>query len=198
MLPEYFVYLCFVFSFLSAYAYIKGIIKGETKPNIVSWIFWSIAPLIGVYFGYKSGVKIPLLLSTFNAGFFPLIIVIVSLFRKNSYWKISWFDILCGTLSLFAIIIWIITKNGFLSVICAMLADLFASIPTIIKSWKHSETEVAETYAYGILNQIITFLVMKNLNTLSLIFPIYFFVINSIIVIGIKNKTIFKFDNKPK
>lgn len=198
MIPEYFVYLCFIFSFLSTYVYIKGIIRGETKPNIISWIFWSIAPLIGVYFGYKSGITIPLLVSTFSAGFFPLIVVIISLLIKNSYWKITWFDIFCGILSLFAVIIWIVTKNGFISVAFAVLADLFASIPTVIKSWKHSETEVAETYAYGILNQIITFLVMKNLNILSLIFPIYFFIINTIIVLGIKNKTIFRVDNKNK
>jgi len=96
------------------------------------------------------------------AGFSPLLVITASFFNKKSYWKITKFDIWCGILSFVAIIIWITTKNGILSLIFAIMADLFASIPTIIKSWKYSETESSATYSLGILNQLITFLIMKE------------------------------------
>lgn len=186
MIPPYFAYLSIVFGLMGIFFYVKDIIHGKTRPNIISWIFWSIAPLVGIYISYKSGVSIPLLISTFIAGFAPLIVVIFLLFNKNFYAKISKFDIFCGIFSVVAIIFWITTKNGMLSLAFAILADLLASIPTIIKSWKHSETEIALPYAFGILNQIITFLIIINFSFLNCAFPIYFVIINGIIILGIK------------
>jgi len=191
MIPSYFAYLSIIFGLTGIFFYIKDIIYGKTRPNIISWIFWSIAPLVGIYISYKSGVSIPLLISTFMAGFPPLLVVIFSIFNKNFYSKISKFDIFCGIFSVIAIIFWVTTKNGILSLAFAILADLFASIPTIIKSWKYSETETATPYALGILNQIITFLIIINFSFVNCAFPIYFVMVNGIIILGIK-KNIFK------
>jgi hypothetical protein len=188
MIPDYFAYLTILFSIAGSFFYIKDILYGKTRPNIVSWVFWAIAPLIGTYIGYKSGISIPLLLSTFMAGFSPLLVIVASFFNKKSYWKITRFDIWCGVLSFVSIIIWVTTKNGMLSLTFAILADLFASIPTIIKSWEHSETEIAINYSLGILNQLITFLIMKTFSFQSFSFPIYFVLVNLIIVLGIKKK----------
>lgn len=186
MIPEYFAYFSILFSIIGSYYYIRDTIHGKTRPNRVTWIFWSLAPFVAVYIGYKSGVSLPLLASTFTAGFSPLLVVIASFFNKNSYWKITKFDILCGLLSFVAIIIWVATKNGIISLIFAILADLFAGIPTIIKSWKHSETETASPYTFGILNQLITFLIITNFSFQSYAFPLYIIICNTIIVLGIK------------
>ncbi len=190
MIPEYFAYFCLLFGFVGSFYYIRDIFRGKAKPNRVSWIFWTIAPFVGVYVGYKSGTSIPLLVSTFVGGFIPFLILTATLFNKDSYWKTTKFDILCGLLSLIAIIIWITTKNGVISLSFAVLADLFASIPTIIKSWQHSETENIAPFSFGILNQIITFLIMTNFSFLTLAFPIYFVLTNLVIILGIKRKQI--------
>ncbi|MFA5773378.1 MAG: hypothetical protein WC908_01755 [Candidatus Paceibacterota bacterium] len=192
MIPEYFAYLSIPFIAIGSFFYIRDTIRGKTKPNRVSWIFWMIAPFVGVYIGYKSGVSLPLLASTFAAGFCPFLVLIASIFNKNSYWKTTKFDILCGILSLIAIIIWVTTKNGAISITFAVLADLFASIPTIIKSWKHSETENIGPYSFGTINQIITILAISKFSFLNLIFPIYFILDNIIIILGVKRKSIFK------
>ena len=190
MIPEYFAYVCILFSLFGTFYYIRDIFRGKVKPNRVSWVFWAIAPLVGVYIGYKSGISIPLLVSTFMAGFTPLLVLIATFFNKNSYWKTTKFDISCGVLSFLAIIIWITTKNGALSITFAILADLFASIPTIIKSWKYSETENIAPFSFGTLNQIITFLIVTNFSFLSMAFPIYFVLTNLAIILGIKRKNL--------
>jgi hypothetical protein len=123
------------------------------------------------------------------AGFGPLLVVIASFFNKNAYWKVTPFDIACGTLSAVAIIIWVTTKNGNISLIFAILADLFAGIPTIIKSWKHSETESTGPYIYGNLNSIITILIITDFSFLNLSFPTYLFIVNAVIILGIKRKS---------
>ena len=104
MLPEYFAYICILFGFAGTFFYIRDIFRGKVKPNRVSWIFWMIAPFVGVYVGYKSGTSIPLLVSTFVGGFIPMLVLIASIFNKDSYWKTTKFDILCGVLSFVAII----------------------------------------------------------------------------------------------
>ena len=140
-----------------------------------------IAPFVGVYVGYKSGTSIPLLVSTFVGGFIPMLVLIASIFNKDSYWKTTKFDILCGVLSFVAIIIWLTTKNGALSISFAILADLFASIPTIIKSWRHSETENIAPFSFGTLNQIITlYSELQNLIQMASLSVHYQFIIQAI------------------
>lgn len=191
MIPEYFAYLTIIFGLIGAIFYIKGIMRGDTRPNIVSWILWTIAPFVGVYISYKSGISGPLLFSTFMAGFSPLLVVIASFFKKGAYWKTTPFDIVCGLLSVVAIIIWVTTQNGIISLSFAILADLLAGIPTMIKSWHHSETEVIAPYALGIVNQMITFLIIKDISFLNIAFPIYFVLSNLVIIFEIKRKYLF-------
>ena len=192
MISPYFAYLCIILSLIGSLSYIKDIFRGKAKPNRVSWIFWTIAPFVGVYIGYKSGVSIALLASTFTAGFTPLLVLIATFFNKSSYWEITKFDIICGMLSFFAIIIWVTTRNGVISISFAILADLFASIPTIIKSWKHSETETAFMYSLGILNQVIMFMIMTNFTFLNMAFPTYFVLTNLAVILGVERKEISK------
>jgi hypothetical protein len=189
MLPQSFAYITILISFVGGYLYIRDTIRGITKPNRVSWFFWAVAPLIGVYISHKSGVSIPILISTFMAGFIPALVVIASFFNKNSYWRTTSFDIICGILSLAAIIIWVTTKNPFISISFAILGDLFAGIPTIIKSYKHSDSENIFPYTAGILNTIITILIIKEFSFENTGFPIYIMLLNLVIIIGVlRNK----------
>jgi hypothetical protein len=145
---------------------------------------------VGVYVAYKSGVSVPLLVGTFMAGFGPLLVVLASFFNKNAYWKIAPFDIVCGILSAAAIIIWITTKNGTISLMFAILADLFAGLPTLIKAWRHSETESVGPYLYGNISSIITFLIITDFSFLNFAFPLYLTLSNTFIILGIKRKYI--------
>ena len=187
-------YLTIPIALSGIFLYIKDTFRGTTKPNRVTWIFWTIAPMVGVYVAYKDGVAFPLLLSTFMAGFGPLLVVIASFFNKKSYWKITPFDGVCGVLSLVAMIMWVTTHNGTLSLAFAILADFFAGLPTMIKAWKHSDTESVGPYTYGIVNQFITFSIITNFSFINYAFPLYFVIANTIIITGIRHKV---FDKVP-
>lgn len=192
MLPYYVSYITIILGLTGSISYIRSIIYGKTKPNIITWIFWSIAPLVGVFINYKSGIPVPLLLSTFIAGFGPLLVVIASLIKNNAYWKITKFDIVCGIFSAFAMVLWVTTHDSVLSLSFAILADLVAGIPTLIKSWKHSDSESHGPYSMGIINQIITCLIIKDFSYLNIAFPIYFILMNGSIILGIYRNKIFK------
>lgn len=186
MIPEYFAYFTVPISLIAIGFYIKDMLTGTVRPNRVSWLFWGIAPVLGAYIGYASGVPIPLLIATFMSGAGCFLVLLVSFFNKNAYWKTTSFDITCGVISAISIIIWITTKNGVLSLIFAVLADLSAGIPTMIKSWRQSETESSLPYALGIITALTTILIIKNFTVLNVIFPLYLISANTIIVIGIQ------------
>lgn len=190
MLPEYFGYLAIPISLISILIYITDIFSGKVKPNRVTWLFWGIAPLIATYIEYKSGVAVPFIVTTFMSGAGCIFVFFVAIFHKSAYWKITIFDIVCGIISGIAIVVWVITKDGIISLVFAILADLAAGIPTIIKSWKHSETETIAPYALGIFNVITTLCIIKDFSFVNISSPVYIALANSIIVLGIQKNNL--------
>lgn len=182
MLPEKIVLISLLISIVPFCLYLRDTYIGKTKPNLVSWFFWALAPLIGTYLQLKAGVGWSVL-PVFLAGFFPVIIFIVALVRKNSHWKITVFDILCGVFSFGALVLWIITARTDISIFFAILADALAAIPTLTKSWKFPETETAIGYLPGVLNNILGLLVIKDWNFSTASFGIYFIILNTTLIL---------------
>ena len=187
VLPEQFALLTLPIGLYGAYGYIKSTIRGDTKPNRVSWILWTIAPFIGVFMMHRGGAGLSVF-TTFMAGFTPLLVVIASFWNKKSYWKITPFDLLCGLFSLAAITYWVLAKDPIISLYFAIVADLFAGAPTIVKSWKYPNTENITPYVCGLFNSVIAFLTMRDATFASYGFPLYLFLINVVIIYSVKRK----------
>lgn len=190
MLPEYIIYLTLLISLIGYFVYLKNIFYGYTRPHLVSWFIWMLAPFIGVFFQLKAGAGLSVL-PVFLAGFGPLIVIVVSIFRKNTIWKINKLDILCGFLAMLALIFYIFTHNLGISILFAILSDALAAVPTIIKSWKFPETETAMGYVPGVVNNILGLLIIRNWSFSIYSFGLYLIVVNSVIIFCIYRKKIF-------
>lgn len=191
MFPEKIIYIGVLINLVGILYYIRTIFSSGTKPNLVSWFIWMLAPFVGVFLQLKAGAGLSTL-GVFMAGFGPLFVVIFSLFKKNAFWKINIFDIVCGIFSLLALILYVLTNNLAISILFAILSDGLAAIPTIIKSWKFPETESGSTYFGGILNNILALLIIKNWIFPIYSFSFYFIIINSIIIFAIYRKKLRK------
>lgn len=190
---QYLPYLVFVgaaVQLVGIYSYIKDTVQGDTKPNRVSWLLWSIAPLIGTAAALANGVGWAVL-PVFMSGFGPLLVFIASFVNKNSYWKLERFDYWCGLLSLLALVLWGITKIPEIAIIFAIASDGLAAIPTLVKSWKYPETENAGPFTAGIFNSLTSFAAIKIWNFSALAFPIYLVIINISIALVIYRRKIF-------
>jgi hypothetical protein len=191
MLPEQIIFVGVLVNLLSSLWYVKNVVYGNTRPNLISWFIWMLAPFIGVFFQLKAGAGLSVL-PVFMAGFGPLLVIIFSLFKKNAYWKIVKLDIICGILSFLALILYIFTHNLGISILFAILSDGLAAIPTIIKSWKFPETETATIYLGGMFSNILGLFIIKNWIFSIYSFSIYFIIINAAIVFSMYRKKIFK------
>jgi hypothetical protein len=187
MLPQNIIYIAVVIQLIGAFSYIKGMWKGTTRPNRVSWTIWALAPLIGAWLSWKAGAGLSVL-PVFMSGFNPVLVLISSFIIKKGYWKITKFDIVCGALAVCALVLWMITRNFAISIMFAILSDGLAAIPTLVKSWRFPETESAGAYIGGVLANIIGLLIIRTWSFPIYSLGIYFVLINLMLVFCIYRK----------
>lgn len=188
MINENFVILGAIIFFFGSIGYFADTIKGKVKPNRVTWFIWSLAPLIAFIAQLREGVGIHQSLLTFMVGFIPLIIFIASFINKKAFWKIGKLDLVCGFLSFVGLFLWYITGTGIIAIFFSILVDALAAFPTIIKSYKFPETENYFLYFANAISAAITLLTVKIWNFETFSFPLYIFLLTSLLAILIKFK----------
>lgn len=180
MINDKFVILGSLISFIGSASYLIDTVKGKVKPNRVSFLMWSLAPLVAFFAQLKSGVGIQSLM-TLTVGLSPLSIFVASFFNKNSEWKITKFDLTCGGLSFLGFILYLVTKDAVLAVAFSIMADGLASLPTIKKSFTDPETESGAPYLASAISAVITMLTFKTWDFINAGFSIYIFIVCVII-----------------
>lgn len=165
---------------LGTLKYFIETIQGKVKPNRITFLLWTLAPLIAFAAEIKQGVGIQSLI-TFSVGFSPLLILIASFLNKKSVWKLSYFDFICGFLSLMGLALWYITRVGNLAITFSILADGLAALPTIIKTYYYPETENGWLYFATTISVVLTLLTIKTWNFAHWGFPFYLLIANLII-----------------
>ena len=187
MLNENFVILGALINLLGGLSYIKDTIKGKIKPNRVSWGLWALAVMIAFAAEISQGVRIQAL-TTFMVGFTPLLIFLFSFVNKKSYWKITKFDLFCGTLSVIGLVLWLVTKVGNIAIAFSIFADLMAGIPTLVKSYKYPETENWIEFMSSFISSIILMFTLKIWRFEYFGFPLYiiFYDLTAVLLIKFK------------
>jgi len=188
---KYLVIVGALVQLIGIFSYIKDTIKGNTKPNKVSWLMWSIAPLIATVAAFYSGVRWAVL-PVFMSGFAPLLVFIFSFLNSKSYWKLERYDYVCGLCSILALVLWGVMKEPLIAIVFAIFSDAFAAIPTIIKSWSHPETESSIAYSTGVFNSLTSFAAISFWSLSQYLFPVYLVTVNGLILVIIYRKEIFK------
>lgn len=172
MLHPNFVIVGAIIGFIGALSYIISTLKGQTKPNRISWFIWALAPMIAFAAELDKGVGLQSLM-TFMVGFNPLLIFLASFVNKKS-------DI--------GIVIWLIIGEGNVAIFFAILADGLAAIPTLVKSYYFPETENYFGFLTAVISAGLTLLTIDNWNFAHYGFPLYIFLITIVLVVLIKFK----------
>ncbi len=170
---------------------IRDTLRGETKPNRVTWLMWSVAPFIATGAGLAAGVTWAVV-PVFMSGFIPFLVFLASFVNRNSYWKLGLSDYICGFLSVLALVFWWLTKEPNIAIVFAILSDTFAAAPTLVKLWKYPESESVIVYEVGIFSALTTFAAIKSWQFSELAFPIYVLCMDVILTLFFYGKRIFK------
>jgi hypothetical protein len=182
MIHSNFVILGTLIGAAGSIAYLINTVKGKVKPNKVSFLLWSIAPLIVFFAQIKQGVGLEALM-TFSTGFLPLTVFIASFVNKQAEWKLTRFDLLCGILSLMGLGLWLITKVGNIAIFFSIVADGLASVPTIVKAYKYPDTELAWPWIATVFGVVLTLLTLSTFTFANSGFIFYILVLDVLIYI---------------
>lgn len=187
MINENFVYLAVAIGFAGNLTYVIDTLKGETRPNRVSWFMWTLAPFVAFAAQLSEGVGIQSLI-TFMAGFCPLLVLIVSFVDRKAVWKLTSFDLACGVLSLLGLVLWFITRHATIAIVFSIAADTLAAIPTIRKSYTNPESEGWINYLAAAIASGLTLLTIDNWTFATYGFPLYLLTVCIIIssLVGFK------------
>ena len=184
---EYLVFVAAFATLVATYVYISSMFKGVAKPNRVSWLMWSIAPLIATAAAISNGVGWAVL-PVFMSGVSPFLIFTASFVTKKAYWKLASFDYVCGVLSGLALVLWYVTKDPNVAIAFAIASDGLAAIPTLTKAWNHPETESAWPFIVGVFNASTSFAAIAVWTFSGYAFPAYLIAVNFMMVLTVYNK----------
>lgn len=181
---QYIVFLGAAAGLYGAFDYIRDTIKGETQPNRVTWLMWSVAPLIGTAAALSEGVGWATL-PVFMAGFCPFLVLLSSFHNPKAYWKSTLFDYLCGLFSVLALVLWGITRDPMVAIVFAIMSDGFAAVPTLIKSWRYPESETVTPFTTGLFASLTSFFAIKLWTAPEVAFPAYLVVMNTMLIFAV-------------
>lgn len=187
----YLVFLGAAVNIFGAFSYIRNTLRGQTKPNRVTWLMWFVAPLIATVAALVDGVSWAVL-PVFMAGFCPLLIFFASFVNRNAYWKLETFDYLCGLCSFLALALWGITREPVIAIVFAIASDGFAAVPTLVKSWNYPKTESSIAYSTGLFNALTSFAAVKAWVFSEYAFAVYLVIVNSLLLLAIYGHKIFR------
>ena len=177
--------LSIIVASISYIPYFKDIFKNKTKPHLFSWFIFSITT--GIIFalqmqgGAGVGGWITLILT------FIFLAIFVLSFKYGTK-DIKFIDIIFLILALLAVPIWLIAKQPIISVILLTAIDMLGFAPTIRKSWNAPYSETLSMYIITLVRYVLVFPSLEKYNTLTLLFPVVWFIANALLVIVLVNR----------
>ena len=109
----------------------------------------------------------------------PLLVVAASFFNKKAYWKTEPRDYYLMGAAVVGMILWGVTENPNLAILFALLADVLAGIPTLLKSYRHPESESWIAYAISAVGFGISILAIQVFDFANAAFVVYLFGMNA-------------------
>ncbi|MBU6233707.1 MAG: hypothetical protein KJS64_05600 [Acidobacteria bacterium] len=182
VLPSWFVFVGAAFSVGGAFGYIRDVLRGETAPNRVTWILWAAAPLLAFVIEVQEGAGLASVM-TLVIGLVPIAVLLASTRNPQSVWKLGPFDVTCGVISIFGLIIWLASSQPTIGLIAQVAADSVAALPTLRKAWVNPSSESAVVFYAGAANGGITLLTLDRWTTAGALFPLAIFLVD--VVIGV-------------
>lgn len=180
MLPAWCIIFAVAIRLIGGAAYAQAVIKGRAKPNPITWFFWGVVPMIVFVAQVTEGAWIAAIMSL-ALGISPMVIFLLSL-KKN--WSRAHFTpatTACAVVAAGGIVAWQLTDNPMLAILFSIIADIFASIPTIIKAYAHPKSEVALPYVLSMVSMVITLFTITQWTLAAYAFPVYMLLINLVI-----------------
>ncbi|MGF7228441.1 MAG: hypothetical protein ACQR33_00460 [Candidatus Saccharibacteria bacterium] len=177
MLPTGFIAVAILLRLGSGASYLRATWQGRAQPSIISWSFWSLTAMVAFAVQLIRGGG-PEVFVTLAIGVSPVAVCAIAIYKNAYHASFTKTDKICIALTVIGILLWLISKNPLTALFMSILADIFSSVPTIIKSYQSPETEHPTAYALSIISMSVTLLTITNWHVTNWLFTAYILCIN--------------------
>ncbi len=162
-------------AFGSAVPYAIEVVRGKTKPRIVSWFTWSLLIGIACAGSFAQHQVANGMLTLFDfLGTFSIVLVGLK-YGDRSFEPL---DIVCQVGAFVGIGLWLLFNSPMIAIIASITIDLVGSIPTIKHSWQAPHEETRITFVMCFLAATATVFAAAHLSADSLAYPVYILLSN--------------------
>jgi hypothetical protein len=171
---------------IGIFPYLNDIYKKRVNPQILSWLGWGFITALGgsamLYSGSQWVVAI-----LFSNAFMCLLIVTYSIFKKVGVWHTTIWDYIFFGLGILGLILWQTFHMPILAIVCAILADFFFGLPTLIKTYKNPKSETYFIWLTASVADIFSLLSAKSFTFSELAFSSYLFIFETTVLLIVLN-----------
>ncbi|MGE4170203.1 MAG: hypothetical protein AB7F28_05735 [Candidatus Margulisiibacteriota bacterium] len=182
-------------TFAAFLPYILSILKGETKPRVVSWIIWSISTLMVFAGQWADGGGV----GAWPTGLSGLITLgIVGLaYAKQGSLETTRLDKACFAIAILGVLAWFWTRTPLWTVLLMTSIDLVGFIPTFRHAYHHPHDENITFYMLMFMRNLLGIPALEHYSLTTLVFPIAMNIAMAILVpmVMIKRKVRVDFPN---
>lgn len=169
-----------VIAIVAVVPYVRDMLRGTTRPNIVSWGLWTLIHIIFIAAQWSSGASWSIVLPATELFTVALVVVLAAV--GYGYKKYTPLDLVCFCLAIAAIVLWQVTSEPMVALLMSVGADIMASIPTLKKAYLDPTSETLSTYILVVISAIFAALSTTIFDVPNLVWPAYIFLVNGSIL----------------
>lgn len=149
--------------------YLRNLWLKKIKPHTFTFLVWSIILGLNFFIQLFNGVEWGVAILAAN---FLGCVTIFTVCVWHGYIKYDWLDWVSLSLALLAILVWLLTKTPWYSVIISCFIDIFAFLPSFRKSFSRPYEDSALTFFISSLEYVFSFPSYGIFSWLVLLYPI--------------------------
>lgn len=154
--------------FVGFLPYLRDMFRGKTKPHAFSWLAWGTLETIAFFAQVVEGGGTGTWVTGISAAI-CLFIAAFALVKKDK--EISLFDWVALSGALIGIILWRLTDDPLLAVICVTAADAFGFLPTFRKEFRRPGGETLIEYGASVAKWIVGIFALQSYSLAAWLYP---------------------------
>lgn len=151
--------------------YIKDILHGSTRPNLVSQSLWFLLGCITVSAQIVAGASWSVVLPLISVTCMAFILTLI--FFGYGYRKYRPLDGICFVLALSTLGIWYLTSNPNLAIVLSVTTSFIAVMPTIAKTYHEPHSEHAFAWLLTFVAALFSLSSTRVFDIANVAYPIY-------------------------
>ncbi len=156
---------------LSFTPYLIDTIKKRVKPRLATWSTWGLLGIIATVAEISAHAYTAAVL-TGTASTIDILIVIFAL--RNGDRGYGWLDATCQAISIIGLVLWLVSSNPTWAIAFAIIADLFAAIPTYYHAWIEPFEESWHPFALFAFGATLAIAGISSHKFNNFAFPLYY------------------------